>query len=47
MIHDQDLPTSLWEEATITAMYIQNRIPHSILGENTPKEVFSGEKLDT
>jgi hypothetical protein len=46
MMHDQDLPTSLWAEATRTAVYIQNRSPHSILGEKTPEEVFSGEKPD-
>ena len=46
MICDKDLPTSLWEEASNTNIYIQNRIPHVILGEKTPKEVFIGEKPD-
>ena len=46
MMHDQDLPTSLWAEATRTAVYIKNRSPHSVLGEKTPEEVFSEEKPD-
>ena len=43
MIHDQDLPMYLWEEATRTAVYVQNKISHSALGNKTPKEMFSGE----
>jgi hypothetical protein len=46
MMFDQDLPNYLWEEATSTAMFIQNRCPHVILKEKTPKEVFSGIKLE-
>ena len=45
MITDLDLPLSLWVEATGTAMYIQNRSPHAILGEKTPEEVFTKKKL--
>ena len=37
MITDLDLPLSLWVEATSTAVYIQNRSPHAILGEKTPE----------
>ena len=44
MITDIDLPLSLWVEATETAMYIQNRSPHAILGEKTPEEVFTKKK---
>jgi hypothetical protein len=44
MMCDQDLPTSLWAKATRNAVYIQNRIPHVILGEKTLKEEFTGEK---
>jgi hypothetical protein len=44
MMCDLDLPTSLWAEATSTAVYIQNISPHAILGENTPEEAFTGEK---
>ena len=39
-----DLPLSLWAEATRTAVYIQNRSPHAILGEKTPEEVFTKKK---
>jgi hypothetical protein len=44
MMFDQDLPNSLWVEATSTAVYIQNRCPHAILKDKTPEEVFSGIK---
>jgi hypothetical protein len=44
MMFDQDLPNSLWAEATSTTVYIQNRCPHAILKEKTPEEVFSGIK---
>ena len=44
MITDLDLPLSLWDESIGTTMYIQNRSPHSILGEKTPEEVFTKKK---
>ena len=44
MITDLDLPLSLWDEAIGTAVYIQNRSPHAILGEKTPEEVFTKKK---
>jgi hypothetical protein len=44
MMCDHDLPSSLWAEATNTAVYIQNRSPHVIMGEKTPEEAFTGEK---
>lgn len=31
MIHDQDMQTFLWVEASRTVVYIQNRCPHQIL----------------
>ena len=46
MIHDQDLPMHLWVEAARTAVYVQNRSPHCILGNKTPEEMFTGEKLE-
>ena len=46
MLHDQDLSSYLWEEATSTTMYIHNRISHAVLDEKTPEEVFNGEKPD-
>ena len=42
MIHDQDLPMHLWAEATGIVVYVQNQV----IGNKTPKEVFSGEKLE-
>ena len=43
IIHDQDLPMYLWEEATIIEVYIHNKISHSSLGNKTLEEMFSGE----
>ena len=40
----QDLPTSLWAEATSIEAYIQNKCPHAILEDKTLEEVFTGEK---
>ena len=36
----------LWAEAARIAVYVQNRSPHRILGNKTPEEMFSGEKLE-
>ena len=44
MLHDQDLPMHLWEEASRTTMYVQNHTPHRVLKNKTLKEVFSGKK---
>jgi hypothetical protein len=44
MIHDQDLPMCLWEEATMAVVYVQNRLSHSALGLNPPEEMFTGKK---
>ena len=44
MIHDPDLLMHLWAEAARTAVYVQNRISHSALGNKTPEEMFYGEK---
>ena len=44
MIHDQDLPMYLWAEAARTAVYVQNRIIHSALGNKSPEEMFSVER---
>ena len=46
MIHDQSLPLHLWAEASKTAVYVQNRSPHKILGNMTPEEAFIGKKPD-
>ena len=44
MLHDQDLPMHLWEEAARTDVYVQNCTPHRILENKTPEEVFSEKK---
>ena len=44
MLFNQDLPSSLWAEATGTTVYIQNRCLHAILENETPGEAFSGKK---
>ena len=44
MITNLDLPLSLCAEITGTDVYIQNRSPHAILGEQTPKEIFTKKK---
>jgi hypothetical protein len=44
MIHDQDLPMCLWEEAAMATVYVKNRLSHSALGLKTPEEMFTGKK---
>ena len=44
MFHDQDIPIHLWDEASRTAVYVQNHTPHRVLENKTPEEVFSGKK---
>jgi hypothetical protein len=44
MIHDQDMPMHLWDEAARTTVYVQNRLSHSALGFKTPEEMFTGKK---
>jgi hypothetical protein len=44
MIHDQDLPMHLWDEAARTTLYVQNRLSCSAHGFKTPEEMFSEKK---
>jgi hypothetical protein len=44
MIHDQDLPMHLWDEATRTKVYFQNRLSHSALGFKNLEEIFTRKK---
>jgi hypothetical protein len=44
MLHDQGLPLFLWVEARYTAVYLQNRSPHEVVGSMTSEEAFSGKK---
>jgi hypothetical protein len=46
MLHDQSLPFFLWAEACSTAVYLQNRSPHRVLGSKTLEEAFTGKKPD-
>ena len=46
MLHDQGLPMHLWAEACNTAVYVQNRCPHRVLGMSTHEEDFTGKKPD-
>jgi len=40
MIHDQDTPMHLWDEATWTIVYVQNILSHSAHGFNTPGDML-------
>ncbi|KAJ5143087.1 uncharacterized protein N7515_001874 [Penicillium bovifimosum] len=47
LTEDAGLPHSLWHEASMAAIYIQNRIPHHALDWKSPSEVLAshlGEK---
>jgi len=44
MLHDQGLPFHLWAKACNTAIYVQNRCPHKILGMSTPEEAYFGKR---
>ena len=46
MLHDQNMHASFWAKASKTAVYIQNKCPHSILKNTTPEDIFSGTKPD-
>jgi hypothetical protein len=46
MTHDQGLPLFLWAEASRIVVYIHNRSPHTVVGNLTPDEVFTGTKPD-
>lgn len=46
MLHDQGFLLHLWVEACNTAIYLQNRNTHRILGMITPEEDFSRRKTD-
>jgi transposase InsO family protein len=44
LLNDQGLSMFLWGQATMTTIYVQNKIPHCILKDMTPEEAFSGKK---
>ena len=37
---------TLWEDATITSVYVQNISPHRVFGNKTPEEAFTGVNPD-
>ena len=39
MLKSKELPKEFWAEAVQCAVYIQNRCPHSNLGNKTPQEL--------
>lgn len=44
MLHNQYLPQFLWGETCVIVFYLQNRSPHKILNNMTPKEEFTRNK---
>jgi hypothetical protein len=44
LLNNQGLSIFLWGEATMIAIYVQNKSPHHILKDMTPEESFSGKK---
>jgi hypothetical protein len=44
MLHDQNLPKFLWAEACNTDVYLQNKIPHKVLGNVTHEEAFNEKR---
>ena len=46
MLHDQDLPLFLSIEACNTAVYLQNKSPHRVVGSRTSEEAFTGNRPD-
>jgi hypothetical protein len=46
MLYDQDMLKFLWAEKCNTAIYIQNKSPHKVLGRLTPEEASIGKKLE-
>ena len=44
MLHDQDMPMHIWEEAARTTVYVQNHTPLRVLENKTLEEVFSRKK---
>lgn len=46
LLHDSELPTSLWDEAAMNMAYTRNRSPTSANTNSTPYELFHGLKPD-
>ena len=41
MVHDQDLPMHLWDEAMRIVVYVHNILSHNELGFKNPKEMYT------
>jgi len=46
MLNEKNLPNYFWAEAVIVVIYIMNRTPTAVVHGMTPKEKFTGKKLD-
>jgi hypothetical protein len=46
LMADKSMPHHYWAEAVVTAVHIMNRTPTTALHGMTPKEKYSGRKLD-
>ena len=44
MLKSKNMSKEFWAEAVQCAIYVQNRCPHSKLGDLTPQEAWSGQK---
>ena len=44
MLHDQKVPYFLWAQATDAIVFLKNRVSHQELKNDTPKEIFLGNK---
>jgi hypothetical protein len=42
--NDQNLPITLWADATNTSVYVQNKRPHQVFGNKTLEEAFTSVK---
>jgi hypothetical protein len=45
-MYDQNLSLYICVEASVVAVYLQNRNPHGILGKKTHEEAFTGSRPD-
>jgi hypothetical protein len=46
MLHDHDLPMLLWGEVFNMTVYVQNMSLQRILEDKSPKEAFTGVRLE-
>lgn len=46
MLPNQKMQKFLWAEATYVVVYVQNMMPHQMLENRTPEEIFTGIKPD-